>query len=229
VAGRDADELMGLLAPRIGPERLLDLMLRTGPYGDGFGSRPEGGLTLGALEAAPHGVDLGALEPRLPDALRTASGRIELAPAPLVADVQRLRAALQRPAAAGPVLVGRRHLRSNNSWMHNLPVLVKGPAQCTLHVHPEDAERYGLTDGELARLSSRTGTVQAPVEVTDEVMPGVVSLPHGWGHAAADSRMGVAAEHAGTNSNVLADELLIDAVSGNAVLNGIPVELAPVG
>jgi anaerobic selenocysteine-containing dehydrogenase len=229
VAGRDADELMGLLAPRVGPERLLDLMLRTGPYGDGFGSRPEGGLTLGALEAAPHGIDLGALEPRLPDALRTASGRIELAPAPLVADVQRLRAALQRPAAAGPVLVGRRHLRSNNSWMHNLPVLVKGPAQCTLHVHPDDAERYGLTDGEPARLSSRTGTVQAPVEVTDEVMPGVVSLPHGWGHAAADSRMGVAAEHAGTNSNVLADELLIDAVSGNAVLNGIPVELAPVG
>jgi anaerobic selenocysteine-containing dehydrogenase len=228
VAGRDADELMGLLEPRVGPERLLDLMLRTGPYGDGFGSRPGGGLSLAALEAAPHGIDLGALQPRLPDALRTPTGRIELAPEPLVADVERLRTALRRPASAGPVLVGRRHLRSNNSWMHNLPVLVKGPARCTLHVHPADAERYGLTDGEPARLTSRTGTVQAPVEVTDAVMPGVVSLPHGWGHAAADSRMAVAAEHAGTNSNVLADELLIDAVSGNAVLNGIPVELAPV-
>jgi anaerobic selenocysteine-containing dehydrogenase len=227
VDGRDAEELMGLLEPRVGPERLLDLMLRTGPYGDGFGSRPDGGLTLAALENAPHGIDLGALQPRLPDALRTPSGRIELAPELLVADVERLRASLERPAAAGPVLVGRRHLRSNNSWMHNLPVLVKGPARCTLHVHPADAELYGLTDGETARVSSRTGTVEAPVQVTDELMPGVVSLPHGWGHGAADSRMDVAAEHAGTNSNVLADESLIDAVSGNAVLNGIPVELAP--
>jgi anaerobic selenocysteine-containing dehydrogenase len=227
VAGRDAEELMGLLQPRVGPERLLDLMLRTGPYGDGFGSRAGGGLSLAALEDAPHGVDLGPLRPRLPDVLRTPSGRIELAPETLVTDVKRLRAALERPPGAGPVLVGRRHLRSNNSWMHNLPMLVKGPARCTLHVHPDDAERYGLIDGEPARLSSRTGTVHAPVEVTDQVMPGVVSLPHGWGHGGAGTSLGVAAEHPGTNSNVLADELLIDALSGNAVLNGIPVELAP--
>jgi anaerobic selenocysteine-containing dehydrogenase len=160
--------------------------------------------------------------------LRTPSGRIELTPEPLVADVGRLRDALQRPAADGPVLVGRRHLRSNNSWMHNLPVLVKGPPQCTLQVHPDDAERYGLTDGETAEVRSRTGAVNAPVEVTDEVMPGVVSLPHGWGHDADGTAMSVAADHPGTNSNVLADERLIDAVSGNAVLNGIPVELAPV-
>jgi anaerobic selenocysteine-containing dehydrogenase len=228
IAGMSADEVMAELEPRVGPERLLDLMLRAGPYGDGFGSRPEGGLSLAALEAAPHGIDLGALESRLPSALRTASGQIELAPEALVADVPRLRAALERPSSDGPVLVGRRHLRSNNSWMHNLPVLVKGKPRCTLHVHPSDAERYGLTDGEPARLRSRTGTVDAEVEVTDEVMPGVVSLPHGWGHDVAEAQMSVAAAHAGANSNLLADELLIDAVSGNAVLNGIPVEIAPV-
>jgi anaerobic selenocysteine-containing dehydrogenase len=226
IVGMRADEVMAQLEPRVGPERLLDLMLRAGPYGDGFGS--EGGLSLAALEATPHGIDLGALEPRLPSALRTASGQIELAPEALVADVPRLRAALERPATDGPVLVGRRHLRSNNSWMHNLPVLVKGKPRCTLHVHPSDAERYGLTDGELARLRSRTGTVDAEVEVTDEVMPGVVSLPHGWGHDVPEAQMSVAAAHAGANSNLLADELLIDAVSGNAVLNGIPVEIAPV-
>jgi anaerobic selenocysteine-containing dehydrogenase len=111
--------------------------------------------------------------------------------------------------------------------MHNLPLLVKGPARCTLHVHPDDAERYGLTDGEPAQVRSRTGSVSAIVEVTDEVMPGVVSLPHGWGHDDG-AQLSVASEYAGTNSNVLADELLLDAVSGNAVLNGIPVTLAPV-
>jgi anaerobic selenocysteine-containing dehydrogenase len=227
VADRSTDELLVELEPRIGPERLLDLMLRTGPYGDGFGADPDG-LTLGKLEQAPHGVDLGPLKPRLPDALRTASGKIELAPEPIVVDVARLRASLQTPRNGGLVLVGRRQLRSNNSWMHNLPVLVKGKPRCTLHVHPDDAERLGLQDGGPARLSSRTGEALAPVEVTDAVMPGVVSLPHGWGHDVPGTEQRVATEHAGTNSNLLADELLVDALSGNAVLNGIPVELAPV-
>jgi anaerobic selenocysteine-containing dehydrogenase len=228
LAGRTQDEILQALEPRVGAERLLDLMLRAGPYGDGFGARPEGGLSLRALEDAPHGVDLGPLQPRLPDALRTPSGRIELAPEPLVADVARLQAALTRTPDAGPVLVGRRHLRSNNSWMHNLPMLVRGPERCTLHVHPQDAERYGLSDGAPALLRSRTGSVEALVEVTDAVMPGVVSLPHGWGHDAPEAHLSVAAAHAGTNSNVVSDELLIDAISGNAVLNGIPVQLAPV-
>jgi anaerobic selenocysteine-containing dehydrogenase len=216
--GREVDDVLAELEPRVGPERLLDLMLRAGPYR----------LTLAELEAAPHGLDLGPLKPRLPDVLRTASGKIELAPEPLVADVERLRAALERPRNGELVLVGRRQLRSNNSWMHNLPMLVSGPAQCTLHVHPDDAARYELVDGDQAELRSRTGAVRALVEVTDAVMPGVVSLPHGWGHDAPGSELRVAAEHAGANSNVLADELLIDAVSGNAVLNGIPVEVAPV-
>jgi anaerobic selenocysteine-containing dehydrogenase len=229
VAGRDAAELLEALVPRVGPERLLDLMLRTGPYGDGFGSRADGpGLSLAALEAAPHGIDLGPLQPRLPDALRTPSGMIELTPAPIVSDVDRLQATLTRGAAGGPVLIGRRQLRSNNSWMHNLPMLVRERSECTLHVHPDDAARYGLIDGGAAELRTRTGAVTAEVEVTDAVMPGVVSLPHGWGHGASGARLSVAAAHAGTNSNLLADEELIDAVSGNAVLNGIPVALAPV-
>jgi anaerobic selenocysteine-containing dehydrogenase len=228
VAGRTQDDVLAALEPRAGPERLLDLMLRAGPYGDGFGTRPEGGLSLKALEAAPHGIDLGPLTPRLPDALRTRGGMIELAPEPLVADVARLRDALGQARDDSPVLVGRRHLRSNNSWMHNLPMLVRGPAQCTLHVHPDDAERYGLVDGEPALVRSRTGSVEAAVEITDAVMPGVVSLPHGWGHDAPAARLSVASAHAGVNSNRLSDELLIDALSGNAVLNGIPVTLARV-
>ncbi|HEX8074192.1 MAG TPA: molybdopterin-dependent oxidoreductase [Thermoleophilaceae bacterium] len=227
--GRDAGEIMAELAGRRGPERLLDLMLRSGPYGDAFGARNGGSpaLTLAALEAAPHGIDLGPLEPRVPEVLRTASGRIELAPEPIVADVERLRAGLARERNGGMVLIGRRQLRSNNSWMHNLAPLVRGPNRCTAHVNPADAERLGLEDGSLARVSSRAGAVDVPVEVTDAVMPGVISIPHGWGHDATGVRMEVAAEHAGTNSNALADENLVDALSGNAVLNGIPVEVAP--
>jgi anaerobic selenocysteine-containing dehydrogenase len=225
VAGRDADEIVAALGERRGPERLIDLMVRTGPYGDGFGARP-GGLTLDRLIESPHGIDLGPLEARVPEVLRTPSGMVELAPEPLVADVARLRAALDRPPDA-LVLVGRRDLRSNNSWMHNVEVLVKGKPRCTLHVHPADAAELGLDDGGLAQVSSRTGKVTIPVEVTDGIRPGVVSIPHGWGHDLPGVELSVAGRYAGVNSNVLADDELIDAVSGNAVLNGIPVEVAP--
>jgi anaerobic selenocysteine-containing dehydrogenase len=228
VHGRDVEQLLAELEPRRGPERLLEILLRTGPYGDGFGARADG-LRLAALEAAPHGIDLGPLEPRLPELLRTPSGRIELAPAPIVADVARLREALARPRDdEALVLVGRRQLRSNNSWMHNLELLVSGRERCTLQVHPEDAERLGLSDGRPARLRNRAGELEALVEVTDAVMRGVVSLPHGWGHDAPGMRLGVAGEHAGVNSNAVADEGFVDALSGNAVLNGIPVVVAPV-
>jgi anaerobic selenocysteine-containing dehydrogenase len=217
-AGLDPDEHADAMNRR-GPERMLDLLLRAGPYD----------LTLADLEAAPHGIDLGALEPRIPEMLRTASGKVELAPPEIAADVPRLEAALDRSRNGGMVLIGRRQLRSNNSWMHNIAPLVKGKESCTAHVHPDDAARLGLTDGEPARVSSRAGAIEVPVEVTDAVMPGVVSIPHGWGHDVDGVRMAVASAHAGTNSNVLADELLIDPLSGNAVLNGIPVEMAPVG
>ncbi len=235
VEGRDPGELHEALAPRRGPERILDLMLRTGPYGDGFAEGAGGdgdGLSLAVLEANPHGIDLGPLEPRIPGMLRTVSGKVELAPPPIVADVERLRASLAAdPARSGPdglVLVGRRDLRSNNSWMHNLEVLVKGKARCTLHVHPEDARRLGLADGAGAHVASRVGVVDAPVEVTDAVMPGVVSLPHGWGHDVAGTDLGVAATRPGVNSNVLTDGAALDPLSGNAILNGIPVEVSPV-
>jgi anaerobic selenocysteine-containing dehydrogenase len=227
VAGREVDEIIALLGERTGPPRIIDFMLRTGPYGDGFGASP-GGLNLDVLLDQPHGVDLGPLEPRLPDVLRTPSGMVELAPEPLVADVERLRSALGRPAG-GMRLIGRRDLRSNNSWMHNVEVLVKGRPRCTLHVHPDDASRLGLADGEPASVVSRAGTVTIPTEVTDAIRPGVVSIPHGWGHDLPGVELSVARRYAGVNTNLLADEELVDPVSGNAVLNGIPVEVTPAG
>ncbi len=227
VQGRDADELIEALGERRGPERLLDLMLRTGPYGDGFGANP-GGLSLDALLASPHGIDLGPLEPRLPEVLRTPSGMVELAPELLVADVARLRGALARRGDGELVLIGRRHLRSNNSWMHNLPVLVKGKPRCTLLVHPDDAARLGLVDGAPAEVASKAGAVTIPVEVTEGIRPGVVSIPHGWGHDLPGVRLGVAGRYAGVNTNVLAERDRFDPLSGTAVLNGIPVTVRPV-
>jgi anaerobic selenocysteine-containing dehydrogenase len=234
VAGRDADELVAELSAggRRGPERVLDLMLRTGPYGDGFGADPDG-LTLTKLEANPHGIDFGPLQPRLPEVLRTPTGKIDLAPEPILADVEeRLLPSLGRRVNGELVLVGRRDLRSNNSWMHNVEVLVKGKPRCTLHVHPDDAGRLDLADGGTARVRSRVGEVEIPVEVTDGIMPGVVSIPHGWGHGVDGADLGVAARYAGVNSNLLADGSVVDPLSGNAVLNGIPVTveaLVPAG
>jgi anaerobic selenocysteine-containing dehydrogenase len=217
--GRDPEEVLAEAGARRGPERLLDLLLRAGPYD----------LTLADLEAAPHGIDLGPLQPRLPDALRTPSGMVELAPDLIAGDVPRLRASLDRARNGAMVLIGRRHLRSNNSWMHNVEPLVRGKDRCTALVHPDDAARLGLADGALARVRSRAGEVEVPVEVSDEMMPGVVSIPHGWGHAAEGVRMEVARRHPGVNVNVLADGSVTDPLSGNAVLNGIPVEMEPVG
>jgi anaerobic selenocysteine-containing dehydrogenase len=227
LTGRSADDLLAALEPRRGPDRVLDFMLRSGPYGDRFGADPDG-LTLARLEQSPHGIDLGPLEPRLPEVLRTASGKIEVAPEPIVADVERLRASLEQRRNGGMVLIGRRQLRSNNSWMHNVEHLVRGPDRCTVHVNTADAKRLGLVDGDRARVSSDRGAIELPVEVTDGIMAGVVSIPHGWGHDDEEIKLRVASSHAGANSNLLADELAVDAVSGNAVLNGIPVELAPV-
>jgi anaerobic selenocysteine-containing dehydrogenase len=225
IHGRHPAEILTALAPRRGPERQLDLMLRTGPYGDGFGARP-GGLTLAVLEAQPHGIDFGPLQPRIPEVLRTPSGQIELAPPLLVADVDRLRGALAR-AADGLVLIGRRDLRSNNSWMHNAPVLVKGKERCTMLMHPADAAQRGLADGALARVASRAGTVDVSVELTDAMMPGVVSIPHGWGHDLAGIQLSVASGRAGVNCNRLVDETALDPLSGNAVVNGVPVTVEP--
>ncbi|GAA4603169.1 molybdopterin oxidoreductase family protein [Streptomyces violaceoruber] len=223
--GGDPAELAALLTGGTGPERRLDLMLRLGPYGDGFGARPDG-LTLERLLAHPHGIDLGPLRPRLPQPLKTRSGKVELLPAPIAADLPRLaRARDERPA--GLVLVGRRHLRSNNSWMHNVPALTGGSNRCTLHVHPEDAARLGLRGAQPVRVTGPGGAVTVPAEVTDAVRPGVVSLPHGWGHDRPGTRQTHAATDPGVNVNQLLDGSALDPLSGNAVLNGVPVTLTP--
>lgn len=228
VEGRDPADVLEALKPRRGPERLLDYLLRSGPYGDGFAERSENNsLSLSMLEAHPHGIDLGPLAPRIPEVLRTSSGKIELAPSPFIDDVARLRNALeynqQHRNNGHLLLIGRRDLRSNNSWMHNLHTLTKGKNRCTLHMHPDDAARLRLTDGAPTRVTSRVGEVQLPVEITDAIMPGVVSIPHGWGHNAPGTQLHIASEHAGVNTNVLTDPMEIDPLSGNAVLNGIPV------
>ena len=212
------------LGARPGPERLLDLALRAGPHGDRFGQKP-GGLSLDALKAAPHGVDLGALQPRLPEILRTPSGRIELWPEAVAAELAAVDAALREPPPA-LVVVGRRDVRSNNSWMHNLPTLAKGPERCTALLHPHDAARHGVQAGDRVRLEGTGGrAIELPVTLSDEMMPGVVSVPHGWGHDQAGARLGVAAQRPGANLNDLLDDRLRDPLSGTSVLNGVAVTL----
>lgn len=228
VGGRDPGELLAEIdaTGRRGPERMLDFMLRTGPFGDGFGSNADG-TSLDDLIEHPHGRDFGELVERLPEILRTPSGMIELAHPVLVGDLDRLAAGIAGFEEQELVLVGRRDLRSNNSWMHNIEVLVKGRPRCTLHVHPDDAALLGLADGTPASISSRVGTVTVPVEVTDAIRPGVVSLPHGWGHDRAGSKLRVASEHAGVSSNILSDSSSLDPLSGTSTLNGIPVDVVP--
>ena len=229
IHGRDADEIIELLNKdgRFGPARMLDMMLQTGPYGAGFGSNPDG-ASIEMLLSHPHGVDFGALEPRLPDALRTRSGMIELAPPELLADVDRLHAAIAELSQRGLVLIGRRHLKSNNSWMHNIDVLTKGNMRCSLLMHPDDAAHLGLNDGARAIVSSRVGSLEVDIELTDDIRSGVVSLPHGWGHDHPGTKMSVAASRAGVNSNILSDHLAMDPLSGTSVLNGIPVTIAAI-
>ena len=206
------------------PRRLLDLGLRAGPYGQRSSHR----LSLSTLERSPHGLDFGPLEPCLPERLRTKDRRIQLAPEEMVADVARLFSRLlDSPLAANSALklVGRRQLRSNNSWMHNSLRLVKGPARCTLLMHPTDAAARGLPDGATVLVESRVGEISLPLEVTEEMMPGTVSIPHGWGHGRAGVVASVAAAHAGSSINDVTDELAVDALTGGAAFSGVPVHV----
>ncbi|OBI90716.1 molybdopterin dinucleotide-binding protein [Mycobacterium sp. 1245805.9] len=206
-----------------GPERMLDLTLRTGPFGDQYGKNP-GGLTLDLLKANPNGIDFGPMVPQLPDILGTLDKKIRLAPQYLLDDLPRLAARLERPAEP-LVLVSRRHLRSNNTWMHNVPALMKGRDRCTLLIHPDDAARCGVTDGDVVTVKSAAGEIRVPVEVTDAIKPGVVSMPHGWGHGKPGTRMSVANGSPGANTNVLSPPTFLDEPSGNGALNGIPVTI----
>jgi len=225
-AGLSVDEIVTALADEVGPERIFDMLLRVGPYGDGFGRIPSG-LTLAKVKAAPHGIDLGPLTPRLAEILNTESGMVELAPQTMVDDVPRLRAQVARGSQGRMVLIGRRTLRTSNSFMHNLPALVKGRNVCTMLISPDDASRLGITSGGWARITSRVGSIVARTEVTDDLMPGVVSLPHGWGHNVETTQMRVARAHAGVNTNFLTDNRAYDVASGTAVLFGTPVTVEP--
>lgn len=228
ICGRDGDEILAALnaSGRRGVERLLDFLLRTGPYGDAFGVVADG-VTLDVLIAHPHGIDFGALQPRIPEVLRTPSGKVELAPVPLIADLERLAATIDSVDDDQLLLVGRRHLRSNNSWMHNVRTLVKGRPRCVLEMHPLDAAERGIVDGAAVHVSSRVGALVVPVSLTTDVRRATVSMPHGWGHDAPGVRAHVAAQYAGVNVNVLVDEEAMDPLSGNAVLNAIPVAVRP--
>lgn len=216
------------LLGRLGPTGLVGWLLRQGPYGAGWLPFARG-LTLARLRAAPHGIDLGPLEACLPGRLGTRDQRLALAPRAFLDDLTRLErqavASRRRPTETLE-LIGRRDLRSNNSWMHNSARLVKGRTRCTLLMHPDDAAARGLVDGQRVRVGSRTGSLEVPLQISDSVRPGVVSLPHGWGHGRPGTRQSVAAAHAGQSLNDVTDEAHIDELSGTAAFNGLPVEVA---
>ncbi|MBY0400614.1 molybdopterin-dependent oxidoreductase [Myxococcota bacterium] len=225
--GRTVEELKAAIGDERGPLRILDLMLRAGPYGDRF-QPGKPGLSLKGLRDVGGLVDLGPLKPRLPEALKTPGRRIDLAPDYVTADVPRLRAALADAKRADRLLlVGRRQVRNMNTWLHNAQVLAKGRERCTLLVHPDDARRFGLEHGGKARVRSRSGEIVTQVEVSDEMMQGTVSLPHGFGHTRPGSRTQIATKlQPGANANQLTDELPLDVPSGTHIANGIPVEVA---
>jgi anaerobic selenocysteine-containing dehydrogenase len=208
------------LKPTMAPQQMIDMGLRFGPYGD----KSEHKLSLAALRDAPHGIDLGPLKPNLAARLKTESKAIEAAPALLVADLARF-AAEPQPAAGELLLIGRRHVRSNNSWMHNYQRLVKGKPRHQLLMHPDDMAGRGLSDGQRVRVQSRVGVIEVEALASAEMMPGVVSLPHGWGHARPGVQMAIASAQPGASANDLTDERQLDAVSGNAALNGVPVRV----
>jgi len=214
---------------RLTPRKLVDMVLRTGPYGSWLYPPVSGdGINIHTLDKNPHGVDLGALVPMLPDRLTTDDSMIHLAPEIIVKDLQRVREDLLDKTSAQSNgydlhLIGRRHLRSNNSWMHNSERLVRGKNRCTVMIHPDDAQSRKITNGDVVTVKSRVGEVQVEAEVTDTIMRGVVSIPHGWGHHREGIQMDVASEYAGVSVNDLTDDQRIDELTGNAAFNGVPV------
>lgn len=225
-SGVTAEMLIKQLSGESAPERILDFLLRIGPYGDAFGMKPEG-LSLEKLLYFPHGIDLGALSPRLDSVISTPDRKIDLMPDIMQSGIAELKKAMlsDENKYTGMLLVGRRHLRTNNSWFHNLKSMTKGNA-CTIMINPEDADRLGISDNSLACAETETGKITLPVKVSDRIMPGVVSIPHGWGHDMKGTRLSNAAKNPGINTNRITPNC-IDPICGNAVLNGIPVRISP--
>ncbi len=226
------------------PKGVVDDLLQTGLYGDKRGAFQNGvndsdtekegstahGLTLKKLKANPHGIDLGPLQPSLPFALFHENKKINLDFDYFMADIDRVNAHFfDKQSHAQPlVLIGRRHIKTNNSWLHNSPRMVKGNNRCTMQLHPDDGVKYGIENGDEVKVKSRVGELTIEAEITDAIMPGVVSIPHGWGHNKKGIKLSVASQHPGVNTNILTDHMQVDELSGNAVLNGVPVELEKV-
>jgi anaerobic selenocysteine-containing dehydrogenase len=208
------------------PTPTVDLLLRMGPHGDKFLPWSKG-LSMAKLREAEHGIDLGPLEEGATRRIFHADGKIHVGTPLFLAEIDRLVAEVATPLDENELLlVGRRALRSNNSWMHNVPAMVSGKARCTLYVHPEDAARAGIIDGEDAILTSRVHAGPVRIEVTDEMRPGVVSLPHGWGHAASARWQSVAGAHPGVSANDWTDDAVTEGIVGQSILNGVPVRLS---
>lgn len=210
------------------PEFILDIALRKGPHGKGFIPFKKG-LSLRRLRQAPNGIDLGPLTPRLPERLFTKDKMINVAPSIFIKDIQRLKkehsTKCNQPCSS-LLLIGRRDKRTNNSWMHNSKRMVKGNDRCTAMIHPKDAVQYQLTNGQEITISSRIGSIQIKAEISDEVSPGVVSIPHGWGHNRAGTNLNIAKQMPGVSVNDITDELAIDEISGTAAVNGVPIQIS---
>jgi len=202
--------------PKIEPRVMLGEIIKSSPVVD---------VTLDEIAQHDNGYDMGPLQPRLPDRLKTDHGKIECMPEPVMPDLDAFEQSLSSANDNAFLLIGRRHVRSNNSWLHNSRRLIKGPDRCTMMIHPDSADALGLSDGAMAKVSNAIGTVELAAEITDDVMPGVISIPHGYGHGKKGVKLSVAQERPGVSCNDLTDPGIIDKLSGNAVLNGVPVNV----
>ena len=213
------------------PQGLIDDLLKSGQYGAHASANASGeegyNLSLDKLKAHPHGIDLGPLQSALPNAIFHENKKIDLDFDYFMPDIARVKTHFfdRMRNENQMVLIGRRHIKTNNSWLHNSPRMVKGNNRCTLQLHPVDAAKYQVQEGDRVKVTSRVGHVQVEAEITDSIMPGVVSIPHGWGHNKKGIKLGVASQYPGVNTNILTDELQVDTLSGNGVLNGVPVSL----
>ncbi len=222
--GRFVARTLRRIAARLTPRQILALMLRIGPHGDGF--RPwRRGVRIADLDANPSGIDLGPLEPSLERIVATERGRLDLGAGEMMGELERLARELGDEADAGLVLIGRRDMRTCNSWLHNTRVGSKGRERCTLQMHPDDAAARGLAPGSPVRVTSRVGSLVAPLELSEDLRAGVVSLPHGWGHRGDGLELSVAAAHPGVNCNELVDDQVLEGLVGNAVYNGVPIQV----